>query len=141
MKRRNFLKTSAVFLTATLWGDSLAVAKEKNMSDSKKVDAAAGPLTDDDIHSVSPALDNGVRPAELSEIITHLAFYAGWGNAMAAVSVAKDVFRQRSIGFDQLPPAKDKLLPLNEEVEKQRANQVGNNFGAVSPGLVQNTTD
>jgi 4-carboxymuconolactone decarboxylase len=87
------------------------------------------------------ALDNGVRPAELSEIITHLAFYAGWGNAMAAVSVAKDIFRQRSIGIDQLPPAKDKLLPLNEEVEKQRANQVGNNFGAVSPGLVQNTTD
>src|SRR4051812_32550228 len=32
------------------------------------------------------ALDNGVKPAELSEIITHLAFYAGWGNAMAATA-------------------------------------------------------
>jgi alkylhydroperoxidase/carboxymuconolactone decarboxylase family protein YurZ len=29
----------------------------------------------------------------------------------------------------------------NEEAEKQRATQVGNNFGAVSPGLVANTTD
>ena len=29
----------------------------------------------------------------------------------------------------------------NEEAEKQRATQVANNFGAVSPGLVQNTTD
>jgi 4-carboxymuconolactone decarboxylase len=87
------------------------------------------------------ALDNGVKPAELSEIITHLAFYAGWANAMSAVAIAKDIFHQRSIGIDQLPPAKEKLLPLNEEAEKQRATQVSNNFGAVSPGLVQNTTD
>lgn len=87
------------------------------------------------------ALDNGVKPAEMSEIITHLAFYAGWANAMSAVAVAKDLFHQRGIGIDQLPPAKDKLLPLNEETESQRATQVANNFGAVSAGLVQNTTD
>ncbi len=37
-------------------------------------------------------LDNGVKPREISEIITHLAFYSGWANAMAAVAVAKDVF-------------------------------------------------
>ena len=87
------------------------------------------------------ALDNGVKPSELSEIITHLAFYAGWANAMSAVAVAKDIFRQRGISIDQLPPANDKLLPLNEEAETQRATQVSNNFGHVSPGLVQNTTD
>ena len=87
------------------------------------------------------ALDNGVKAAELSEIITHLAFYAGWASAMSAVAVAKDIFRQRGIGIDQLPPAKDKLLPLNKEAETQRATQVNNNFGDVSPGLVQNTTD
>ena len=87
------------------------------------------------------ALDNGVKASELSEIITHLAFYAGWANAMSAVAVAKDIFHQRGIGIDQLPPAKDKLLPLNEEAETQRATQVNNNFGHVSPGLVQNTTD
>lgn len=87
------------------------------------------------------ALDNGLKPGELSEIITHLAFYSGWANAMAAVVVAKELFRQRGIGIDQLPPAKDKLRPLNEEAETQRATQVGNNFGQVSPGLVQNTRD
>lgn len=87
------------------------------------------------------ALDNGVKPTELSEIITHLAFYAGWGNAMAAVAVAKDIFHQRGIGVGQLPSVRAKPLPVNEEVEKQRAIQVGNNFGAVSPGLVQHTTD
>lgn len=87
------------------------------------------------------ALDNGVKPAELSEVITHLAFYAGWANSMAAIAVAKDIFRKRGIGIDQLPPAKDKILPLNQEAEKQRPALVGNNFDHVSPGLVQNTTD
>ena len=87
------------------------------------------------------ALDNGVKASELSEIVTHLAFYAGWANAMSAVAVAKEIFHQRGIGIDQLPPAKGKLLPLNEEAETQRATQVNNNFGSVSPGLVQNTTD
>src|SRR5271156_1210498 len=70
------------------------------------------------------ALDNGVKPAELSEIITHLAFYSGWANAMAAVAVAKDIFAQREVGVERLPPAKDKLLPLNEGAEAQRATQV-----------------
>ncbi len=87
------------------------------------------------------ALDNGVKPAELSEIITHLAFYAGWANAMSAVAVAKDTFRQRRIGVEQLPPASEKLLQINEEAETQRSTQVSKDFGAVSPGLVQNTTD
>jgi len=44
------------------------------------------------------ALDNGVKPREISEIITHLAFYSGWANAMSAVAVAKDVFAERKIG-------------------------------------------
>jgi 4-carboxymuconolactone decarboxylase len=37
------------------------------------------------------ALANGVKPAELSELITHLAFYAGWPAAMSAARIAKDV--------------------------------------------------
>lgn len=73
------------------------------------------------------ALNNSVKPAELSEIITHLAFYAGWANAMSGVAVAKDIFHQRGIGLDQLPPAKEKLLPVNEEAEKQRATQLESN--------------
>src|SRR3954462_7135402 len=36
------------------------------------------------------ALDNGVKPREVSEMITHLAFYSGWGNAGSAVAEAKD---------------------------------------------------
>jgi 4-carboxymuconolactone decarboxylase len=87
------------------------------------------------------ALDNGVNPSEISEIITHLAFYCGWANAMSAVAVAKDFFAERKIGTDQLPPASPALLPLDEALEAQRAERVGQQFGAVVPGIVQYTTD
>ncbi|ACB95391.1 carboxymuconolactone decarboxylase family protein [Beijerinckia indica] len=87
------------------------------------------------------ALDNGVTPAEISEIITHLAFYAGWSNAMSAISITKDIFAQRSVGPDQLPPGSPQLLPLDEAAEVQRAASVEANVGWVSPGLVQYTTD
>jgi hypothetical protein len=46
----------------------------------------------------NPALDNGLKPSEISETITRLAFYSGWANAMSAVVVAKDVFSKRGIG-------------------------------------------
>jgi 4-carboxymuconolactone decarboxylase len=38
------------------------------------------------------ALVNGVTKEELSEVITHLAFYAGWPAAMTAANVAREVF-------------------------------------------------
>jgi len=41
------------------------------------------------------ALDNGITKNELSEVITHLAFYAGWPAAMTAATIAKDVFEKR----------------------------------------------
>lgn len=40
------------------------------------------------------ALDNGVTRDEIIELITHLAFYAGWPNAMSALTVARRVFDQ-----------------------------------------------
>ena len=87
------------------------------------------------------ALDNGLKPREVSEIITHLAFYAGWANAMSAVTVAKDIFAARNIGPDQIPAASPQLLALNEAAEADRAKRVGDQFDAVFPGMTQYTTD
>jgi 4-carboxymuconolactone decarboxylase len=87
------------------------------------------------------ALDHGVKPGEISEIITHLAFYSGWANAMSAVAVAKDVFGKRGIGFDQLPPALGELLPIDNAAETQRAARVEQDVGPVAPGVVQHTSD
>ena len=87
------------------------------------------------------ALDSGVKPSEISEIITHLAFYSGWANAMSAIAVARDVFAERKIGAEQLPAATGPLLPLDETAEAERAARVGQQFGAAFPGIVQYTTD
>lgn len=38
------------------------------------------------------AVENGVKKEELIELITHLAFYSGWPNAMSAIMVAKEIF-------------------------------------------------
>jgi 4-carboxymuconolactone decarboxylase len=38
------------------------------------------------------AKENGLTETELKEVITHLAFYAGWPRAMSAITVAKRVF-------------------------------------------------
>jgi 4-carboxymuconolactone decarboxylase len=42
------------------------------------------------------ALENGLTVEELSEAITHLAFYAGWPNAMTAVTQLKKVTDERA---------------------------------------------
>ena len=90
--------------------------------------------------NISRAFDVGVTAAELSEIITHIAFYAGWPNAFAAVPIFKHAFTQRGIGVHQLPEENPEMLAIDEAAEVQRANTVEQNFGAVAPGVVENTT-
>lgn len=89
----------------------------------------------------SLALDNGVKPREIAEIITHLAFYSGWANAVSANASARTVFAERNIGADQLPSATPKLLLLDQASEEKRATNVEQQFGKIAPGLVQYTTD
>lgn len=90
---------------------------------------------------VGIALDSGVRPSEISEIITHLAFYSGWGNAMSAVAAATGLFEERKIGADQLASASPTLLPLDDRAEARRAAAVEQQYGKVAPGIVQYTTE
>jgi 4-carboxymuconolactone decarboxylase len=41
------------------------------------------------------ALDNGLKKEELIEVITHLAFYAGWPSSMTAIMLAKELFTRK----------------------------------------------
>ena len=41
---------------------------------------------------IPKALENGVTRDEVVELITHLAFYAGWPSAMSAAHLAKELF-------------------------------------------------
>lgn len=40
---------------------------------------------------IGRAIENGVTKDELVELFTHLAFYAGWPNAMTAVTMAMNI--------------------------------------------------
>jgi 4-carboxymuconolactone decarboxylase len=87
------------------------------------------------------ALESGLKPSEISEIVTHLAFYSGWPNAAAATAIVRNVFAARGIGPDKLPAASPPLLAVNEAAEADRADRVGKQFGSVAPGVVQYTTE
>lgn len=46
---------------------------------------------------IGRALDNGLSKEEIAEIITQMAFYAGWPTAVNAANVAKQVFVERGV--------------------------------------------
>lgn len=95
------------------------------------------------LHYFNKSLDEGLTPAELSELITHMAFYCGWPNAFFAVEVLKDIFAERGIGSDQLPEVSPKLLSLAECVPDDafRVGFIAQNVAPVSAGLQHFTDD
>jgi 4-carboxymuconolactone decarboxylase len=44
---------------------------------------------------IGRGLDNGLTQEEIGELITHVAFYAGWPVSVNAANVAKQVFDSR----------------------------------------------
>lgn len=51
-------------------------------------------------------LNNGVTPAQVAGMVTHLAFYSGWPNAVSALNVIEPVFVERKIDRAQLDQAR-----------------------------------
>ena len=49
-------------------------------------------------YHLATAKKNGVTKTEIAEILTHLAFYAGWPNAWAAFRVVKNVYGEDDNG-------------------------------------------
>ncbi len=86
---------------------------------------------------VARALDNGVEPREIGELITQLAFYSGWPNAMSAVTEAKKVFDQREIG-----PVGDSgaaRIDLDAAAEAARSAAVQAGVSPTAPALAEMT--
>jgi len=46
---------------------------------------------------IGRGLDNGLTRDEIAEVITHLAFYAGWPASMTAARVFKEVLEERGM--------------------------------------------
>ena len=58
-------------------------------------------ITDSSLtYHLQEAKKNGITRTEISEIITHIAFYAGWPKAWAAFRQAKDVWNEDIHGED-----------------------------------------
>lgn len=87
------------------------------------------------------ALDNGVKPREIAEIITHLAFYSGWEQAMSAIPPTREAFAARAVESSTLAFNTAPRLPLDEASEAQRKSRVEQAFGAVAPGVLDFTTN
>lgn len=68
-------------------------------------------LTDSSLtYHLQTAKKNGVTRTEISEIITHIAFYAGWPKAWAAFRLAKDVWA------DEVPEAESAKEAFQREM-------------------------
>jgi 4-carboxymuconolactone decarboxylase len=78
------------------------------------------------------ALDNGVTPEEISEVITHLVFYSGFPKAANAVTLAAEVFAARGLPMPEAGPSAPSIEGL---VEPAR----GAYLGAPYLGLLRNT--
>lgn len=55
----------------------------------------ASGITDSSLlYHIKNAKANGVTKEEMAEVLTHLAFYAGWPKAWAAFNYAKEVYSE-----------------------------------------------
>jgi len=86
---------------------------------------------------VGRALDNGVRPEEIGELITQLAFYSGWPNAISAVDEVKKVFDRRKI--DPVANSDAARIELEAAAEIARANTVEATVAPTAPLLAELT--
>lgn len=86
---------------------------------------------------VRRALDNGVQPAEIGELITQLAFYTGWPNAISAVIEVKAVFDERGIGA--VADSDAPRIELEAAAEAARTQTVNSTVRPTAPLLADLT--
>jgi alkylhydroperoxidase/carboxymuconolactone decarboxylase family protein YurZ len=86
------------------------------------------------------ALDNGVTPRELSEIITHLAFYAGWPKAVTAIGIVKGVFEQRGIKPEEIAANGSPASALTQDAAKDHDVINGSDARDAAPALAAYTS-
>lgn len=82
-------------------------------------------------HHLQFAKSNGVTRTEISEMLTHIAFYAGWPNAWGAFRLAKDVWADDSDESDDRGKAafqKEMIFPIGEPNSAYAQYFTGNSY-------------
>ena len=73
-------------------------------------------ITDSSLkYHLQSAKNNGITRTEAAEIITHIAFYAGWPKAWAAFNLAKEVWNEDVKGKDAKAAfQREMIFPVGE---------------------------
>ena len=87
-------------------------------------------ITDSSLtHHLQTARQNGISRTEISEIITHIAFYAGWPKAWAAFSIAKDVWADEAKAVDAKAAfQREMIFPIGNPNTAYAKYFVGNSY-------------
>ncbi|MDE6560738.1 MAG: carboxymuconolactone decarboxylase family protein [Muribaculaceae bacterium] len=94
-------------------------------------------ITDSSLtYHLQEAKKNGITRTEISEIITHIAFYAGWPKAWAAFRQAKEVWNDDIKGDDAKAQfQKEMIFPIGDPNTAYAKYFIGNSY------LAQISTD
>lgn len=80
-------------------------------------------------HHLQFAKSNGVTRTEISELLTHIAFYAGWPNAWGAFRLAKDVWAEDEEGDNgKAAFQKEMIFPVGEPNTAYAKYFTGNSY-------------
>lgn len=87
-------------------------------------------ITDSSLtYHLQTAKQNGITRSEISEIITHISFYAGWPKAWAAFRLAKDVWAEDSTAEDAKAAFQQQMIfPIGEPNSVYAQYFTGNSY-------------
>ena len=87
-------------------------------------------ITDSSLtYHLQEAKKNGITRVEAAEIITHIAFYAGWPKAWAAFHLAKDVWNDDIKGDDAKAAfQREMIFPIGEPNTTYAKYFIGNSY-------------
>jgi len=81
------------------------------------------------IFHLQSAKKNGITRTEIAEIITHIAFYAGWPKAWAAFRLAKEVWAEDADGADAKAAfQREMIFPIGEPNTAYAKYFIGNSY-------------
>ncbi|MGO7134811.1 carboxymuconolactone decarboxylase family protein [Rhizobium leguminosarum] len=86
---------------------------------------------------VKRALENGIEPREVGEVVTHLAFYSGWPNAISAVTEIKKVFDELKIA--PVADSDDTRVQFDAATEAARSASIDAEVAPTAPALADLT--
>jgi len=81
------------------------------------------------VHHLQNAKNNGITRTEISEIITHIAFYAGWPKAWAAFRLAKDIWADKTAASSAKEKFQQEMIfPIGEPNTAYAKYFIGNSY-------------